>query len=152
VHVVEPDDSIHEIAIAHTDPAMVTFVRELEDRYPPVPGQSTGPGAVIRSGETELVPEIDEAMLEQAAQDPLHLDLLRQLGLSSYMCVPMKGREGVLGAITFVSSESGRRFGAGELIVGEELARRAANAIENARLYRETQERAQAVRVLATIG
>src|SRR4029079_4753850 len=57
-----------------------------------------------------------------------------------------------LGAITFISSDPGRRFGAGELILAEELARRAASAIENAHLYREAEARAQAARVLAAIG
>src|SRR5206468_2775665 len=108
--------------------------------------------AVIRTGEAELVPEISDKLLERIAVDELHLDLLRQLGLCSYMCVPLKGRDRVLGAITFISSESGRRFDEGDLLTGQELARRAATAIENARLYRETQERAQAVQVLATIG
>src|SRR5206468_4457002 len=61
-------------------------------------------------------------------------------------------RDRMLGAITFVSSDSGRRFGGDELVFAEELARRAASAIENAALYREAEERAQAARVLASIG
>jgi two-component system phosphate regulon sensor histidine kinase PhoR len=64
----------------------------------------------------------------------------------------VKGREAVLGAITLVTSESGRHYGAEDLSLAEELARRAATAIENARLYREAEARAQAARVLATIG
>src|SRR5205807_6826807 len=96
--------------------------------------------------------EITEDMLRLSARDELHFELLQELGLSSYMCVPMKGREAVLGAITLVSSESGRHFGAEDLSLAEELARRVATAIENARLYREAEARAQAARVLATIG
>jgi PAS domain S-box-containing protein len=152
VHIVEHDGSISELAIAHRDPAQVTFVRELQERYPPDPGATTGAPAVIRRGEAELVPEIPEHMLRQAAVDDLHYRLLTQLGLCSYMCVPLKGRRDVLGAITFVSSSSGRRFGAEDMKVAQELARRAAMAIENARLYRQTEERAQAARVLAAIG
>jgi PAS domain S-box-containing protein len=152
VHVVEQDDTLTEIAFAHADPAKITLARELQERYPPDPEQPTGAAAVIRTGEAELVPEISDDLLERIAVDELHLDLLRQLGLCSYMCVPLKGRDRILGAITFISSESGRRFDADDLLVGDELARRAATAIENARLYRETEERAQAVRVLATIG
>ena len=152
VHIVESDGTIAELAIAHQDPAKVTFARELQERYPAVAGAPTGAPAVIRSGEPELVSEITEEMLQAGAEDELHLDLLRQLGLSSYMCVPLKGRDGVLGAITLVASESGRRFGAEDLSLAEELARRAATAIENARLYREAEARAQAARVLATIG
>jgi PAS domain S-box-containing protein len=152
VHVVEQDGTVAEIAVAHADPAKVTFAHELLERYPSDYTQPTGVGAVIASGESELVAEISDEMLQHAAQDELHLDLLRQLGFNSYMCVPMKSRDRIIGAITFISSESGHRYSAEDLLVAEELARRAATAIENARLYRETQERAQAVRVLATIG
>jgi PAS domain S-box-containing protein len=152
VHVVEPDGTIVELAVAHNDPAQVTFVRELQERYPPDADAPTGAPAVIRTGEPELVPEITEDMLAIAARDDLHLELLQQLALSSYMCVPVKGRDAVLGAITFVASESGRHFGAEDMSLAEELARRAAMAIENARLYREAEARAQAARVLATIG
>jgi PAS domain S-box-containing protein len=152
VHVVDAEGTIAEVAVAHADPAKVTFARELQERYPPTPGQGTGAAAVIRTGEPELVPEIGDELIEQAAEDELHLDLLRQLELRSYMCVPLKGRDGVLGAITLISSDPGRQYGADELILAEELARRATSAIENARLYRAAEERAQAARVLATIG
>jgi PAS domain S-box-containing protein len=152
VHVVEPDGTVAELAVAHSDPAKVTLARELQERYPSEADAATGAPAVIRTGEPELVPEITEDMLRLVARDDLHLELLQELGLFSYMCVPVKGREAVLGAITLVTSESGRHFGAEDLSLAEELARRAATAIENARLYREAEARAQAARVLATIG
>ena len=152
VHVVEADGSISEVAVAHSDPARLTLARELQERYAPDPGAPTGVSAVIRSGEPELVPEITPELIERAARDDLHRDLIGQLGPSSSMCVPLKGRDRVLGAITLVSSDSGRHYGGGELIFAEELARRAASAIENARLYREAEARAQAARVLAAIG
>src|SRR5581483_10931091 len=148
VHVVETDGSIVQLAIAHRDPAQVTFARELQERYPPDPAGPTGPAAVIRTGEPELIPEITPEMLRASAQDDLHLELIEQLGLRSYLCVPLKGRERTLGAIALVASEPGRRFGAEDLALAEELGRRAAVAIENAALYREAAERAQAARVL----
>jgi PAS domain S-box-containing protein len=152
VHIVEPDGSIAEVALAHRDPAQITFARELQERYPPDPAAATGAPAVIRRGEAELVPEIPEQLLRDAALDDLHYGLLEQLGLCSYICAPLKGRSAVLGAITIVSATPGRRFGADDLKLAEELARRAAMAIENARLYRDSEERAQAARVLASIG
>jgi len=152
VHVLETDGTFSEVAVAHTDPAKVTFARELQERYPPSHEQPTGVAAVIRTGRAELVAEITDEMLEPAAVDELHLQLLRRLELRSYMCVPLKARDHVLGAITFISSASGRRFGTEDLLLAEELARRATMAIENARLFRQAQERAQAARVLATIG
>ncbi len=152
VHMVEADGTFDELAVAHSEPVKVTFAVELQERYPPLPGDAMGVAAVIRSGQAELLPEVTDAMLVAAARDDLHLDLLRQLDLRSTMCVPLKGRERVLGAISLMSSESGRHFGAEDLLLAEELARRAVSAIENARLYREAEERAEAARVLATIG
>jgi PAS domain S-box-containing protein len=152
VHIVEADGSIAEVALAHRDPAKLTFARELQERYAPDPEAATGVPAVIRRAEPELVPEIPDELLHAVATDELHHDLIAQLGLSSYLCVPLRGRDGVLGAITFAASVGGRRFGADDLKLAEELARRATMAIENARLYRETEERAQAARVLAAIG
>ena len=152
VHVVASDGTLSEVAVAHADPAKVTFARELAERYPPKPDQPTGAAAVVRSGKAELVPEITDEMLAASAVDELHRDLLRQLELRSYMCVPLKARDHVLGAITFVSSESGRHYGATDLLLAEELARRATMAIENAHLFRQAEERGQAARVLATIG
>ena len=152
VHIVEPDGAVAEVAIAHRDPAQVAFARELQERYPPNADAPTGPAAVIRTGEAELIPEISTPMLEQAAVDELHLDLLRQLEFCSYMCVPLPGHDHALGAITFVSSRPGRSYGVDDLRLAEELARRASAAIENARLYRQAEERAEAARALATIG
>ncbi|HEX3227050.1 MAG TPA: ATP-binding protein [Gaiellaceae bacterium] len=152
VHIVESDGAVVQIAIAHRDRSKVTFARELQDRYPPE-NEATGPAAVIRTGEPELVPEITPELVRAAARDDLHFELLQELGLESYVCVPLKGLDGVpLGAITLVSSDAGLRFGAEDLVLAEELARRAASAIENARLYHEAEARAQAAQVLATIG
>jgi PAS domain S-box-containing protein len=152
VDLLETDGRIRSLALEHAEPVKVAFARELQDRYPPDPDAGRGAAQVIRSGEPVLVPEIFEEMLENAALDELHLKLLRELGLRSYICVPLVARDRVLGAITLVAAESGRRFDGEDLRVAEELARRAATAVDNASLYREAEERAQATRVLAAIG
>jgi PAS domain S-box-containing protein len=152
IDLLEEDETIRSIALAHADPAKVTFGRELQERYPPSLGDVRGVARVVRTGEPALLPEIPEKFLTVEAVDDLHLELLRELGLTSYMCVPIPLRDRVVGAITFVGAESGRRFGLRDLLLAEELARRAGTAIENARLYREVEERAQAARVLAAIG
>jgi len=154
VDVVEADGSIRELAIEHADPEKVLFARELQERYPPT-AEDPAPRAphAIRSGESELVREITDEMIHSVARDELHLDLIRQIGFRSYMCVPLNARGRVLGSITLIATEeSGRVFGERDLHLAEELARRAATAIDNAHLYREAEERAQASRVLATIG
>jgi PAS domain S-box-containing protein len=152
VHIAEPDGSISELAVAHADPGKTAFALELQKRLSPDPDEPIGAAAVIRTGASELVAEVGEELIARLAHDELQLELLHQLELRSYMCVPMKALDRVLGAITFVSSDPSRLFGQDDLLFAEELARRAASAIEHARLYREAEERGQAGRVLATIG
>jgi len=112
----------------------------LQEHYPPDPDAPRGVGQVLRTGRPELVPEIPESLLEGAARDAEHRELLRGLGLKSYMIVPLVARGRTLGAITLVSAESGRRYGQAQLELAEELARRAGLAVDNARLYRGRSE------------
>jgi PAS domain S-box-containing protein len=143
---------LRTLAVQHVDPAKIEFALELARRYPEDPDARRGPPNVLRTGESELMPEITEEGLAALAVDDLHLGLVRELGFQSYMCVPLVARERVIGVISFVSAESGRRYGPADLALAEELARRAATAVENAQLYREVEERAQAARVLETVG
>jgi PAS domain S-box-containing protein len=87
-----------------------------------------------------MMAEITEELVERAARDERHRELLRKLELRSYMVVPLVTRGRTLGAISFVSAESGRRYGEADLQLAEELARRAAYAVDNARLYEEAQK------------
>jgi PAS domain S-box-containing protein len=152
VDIVDNEGSIKQLALAHADPAKLAFAEELTSRYPSDTSAPQGPAAVIRSGKPELVRTITAEQVEAAAVDELHLDLLRELALRSYMCVPLVARGRTLGAITFVGAESGRLYDENDLVVAEELAQRASTAIDNAQLYREAEERGEAARVLATVG
>ena len=78
-------------------------------------------------------------MLGDATHEPEYLELIRGLGLTSYMCVPLALRDRTLGTITFVSASPARRYGKEDLALAEDLARRAAMAIENAMLYASAQ-------------
>jgi PAS domain S-box-containing protein len=139
VYLTDTGD-LRRIAVAHADPAKVEWAREVARRYPPRMDDPRGVGGVIRAGEPVLVPELTDAMLESAAQDAEHLALLRSLGLRSVMIVPLVTRDRTLGAITFVAAESGRRYGPDDLALAGELARRAALAVDNARLFRESED------------
>jgi GAF domain-containing protein len=91
------------------------------------------------------VPEIPDELLVQAARDSEHLEILRQIGFRSVMTVPLRTQARILGVISFVSAESGRRYTSADLPLAEELARRASLAIDNAQLYRLAQrDRAKA--------
>jgi PAS domain S-box-containing protein len=151
VDVIE-DGRLRTLAVAHVDPRKLELALELGRRYPESPDAPQGPPNVLRTGESELVAEISEERLAELATDDLHLGLVRELGFQSYMCVPLVTRDETLGVISFVAAESGRRYGPDDLALAEELARRAGTAVENAQLYREVEERADAARVLETVG
>jgi len=140
VYMLEPDSSIHLLAVTHVDPAKIEWAYELGRRYPPNPSAPHGVPHVLRTGLSELYPEVPETVLLAYARDQEHLRLLRELGLRSYMIVPLKARTRMLGALGFACAETGRRYRAEDLALAEDLARRAAMAIENTLLYRETQE------------
>jgi PAS domain S-box-containing protein len=152
IHVLEDDGAIATLTVEHGDPAKLVFAKELQERYPPDPANERGAAEVIRSGKSQLLPDIPADAFSAAARDEIHEQLLRQLGLRSFLCVPITSRGRKLGAITFATEESGRRFTETDLRTAEELALRAAAVIENAQLYEEVEKRARAARALETIA
>ncbi|HYJ79618.1 MAG TPA: ATP-binding protein, partial [Longimicrobiaceae bacterium] len=140
VDVVEEGGRLRRVAVEHTDPARIELAHRLQERYPSDPAADHGVAHVIRTGRTDTMAEIPDALLERAAHDPEHLRLMRELGLRSYVAVPLVAREKTLGAITLVRAESGGAYDAQDVALAEELARRAAVAIDNARLFAETEE------------
>ncbi len=140
VDVVGEDGGVRRLAVAHVDPEKIEWARGIAERYPYDPDAPSGVPAVLRSGRSELYEEIPDELLIAAAKDEEHLRLMRELGFSSAMVVPLSAHGRTLGAITFVTAESGRRYGAEDIAFAEDLARRAALAVENARLYRQAQD------------
>jgi len=139
VHLVENGTS-RRVSVAHTDPAKERLAEELEARYPTDPHAATGIPNVARTGRPEWQPEITDAALAATAHDAEHLRILRELGIKSYIIVPIVSRGETFGTIALVTAESGRRYSATDLELAEDLARRAATAIENARLYTDAQQ------------
>jgi signal transduction histidine kinase/CheY-like chemotaxis protein len=134
VHTVQPDGSLKQLA-AHSDPDKQELVREHLQRYPPRPDATTGPTAVARTGKSEIRSVVSDRMLRRIATDEAHLELLRSMGFASFMCVPLIARGHVLGTITFVSASPDNHYSLEDLALAEDLARRAALAMDNARLY-----------------
>jgi PAS domain S-box-containing protein len=135
VHLVREDGSVSQLAVAHVDPERVDWARRLQEQYPVDPTADQGVLRAVRSGRPELVSEVTDAMLVAAARDPEHLAILRRVGLTSAMIVPMIARERAVGAISFAAAESRHRYDERDLELTQELARRAALAVDNARLY-----------------
>jgi signal transduction histidine kinase/ActR/RegA family two-component response regulator len=134
------DGRLKRLEVAHSDPRKVELVRQLQERYPPDPEHSGPLARALSTGRSEVVSRIPEGLLLRVARDEGHLEILRGLRLRSYMIVPLIARNRTLGAITFVTSESGREYTQADLSLAEDLARRAAVAVDNSRLYRESQE------------
>ena len=140
VDVWTGDDGIRRLAVLHPDPARQALARTLHERYPPHADDLLGAPRVIRTKRPEVVLDVSDAALEATARDGEHLRLLRELGIGAYVIAPMVAHDRVVGAMTFVTVESGRRFGDLDLILAEDLAARAALAVENARLHTEAIE------------
>jgi PAS domain S-box-containing protein len=144
VDLVDEDGTIRRLSVEHEDPGKVKLVQELSERYPPSPDGPSGAPKVIRTGKTEMVPDVPDSLLVEASPDEEYLRILRELGLRSYVVAPLGARGRVFGAITFVQAESGRRFDREDCLLVEDLAVRAAIAIDNARLVRELERAVQA--------
>lgn len=142
------DGEIRRIAVHHTDPAKVQLAAQLLEEYPPAIDAPHGVPRVLRTGEPEWVPHIPDELLAQLAQDERQLEISRSLGLTSYACVPIAVRGKVLGVLTLVHAESGRRFSAEDVAHAHDLARRAALALENARLYESVSRNEARMRAL----
>jgi PAS domain S-box-containing protein len=140
VHILEEGGDIRRLAFAHSDPAKQALVGDRPERYPLDPSARHIVSHVLRSSEPEFYLDVPDELLIEAARDPEHLRTLRALGFTSYMCLPMVARGHTLGTITLVTAESGRRYDKADLAFGEDIASRAAIALDNARLYRGAQD------------
>lgn len=140
IHIAE-EGAIHALAVAHTDPAKVAFANEFQQRYPIDPDLPYGIANVIRTGRSELNARFPDALLVAAARDEEHLAALRGLGIVSSLSVPLAARGRVFGALSMYYAESGRHYDESDLTLAEDLAHRAALAIDNADLFRALGER-----------
>src|SRR5258705_428753 len=129
------EGELETLAVAHADPEKVAWAREVGDRYPIDASSPTGVSNVVRTGVSEMYPDITDDMIVAAAKDAEHLEMLRHLGMRSVMIVPMQAHGRTLGALTLIGAESGRQFTEADLPIAEELARRSALAIDNAELF-----------------
>ncbi len=137
VDVIDASGRLDQVAVAHVDPEKVAFALEYRRSHPPDPGDAGGLYEVLRSGRPQLYSQIPDALLEQSIADREQLEQIRAIGMRSVMMVPMAVAGRTIGAVTLVSAESRRAFDEDDLDFASELARRAATAVENARLYTE---------------
>ena len=127
---------LRTVMLRHADPSRAARVHDTLTRYPIRLDAPAGPAQVIRTGRSEVYPEFGD-VLGSVAVDAEHLELLRDLEMGSALVVPLLGRRGPLGAVTLIHSESGRRFSSSDVPFVEDIARRAALALEAATTYRD---------------
>jgi len=140
VHLVQ-DQSIRTLAVVHHDPALEEAFAAWAREHPIAADAPHGYAAVIRTGRAELIPEVSESEFASMPFSSEELATARSLKLRSNLCVPLVVQDRVLGAITFATTaESNRQYDRADLAFAEELAQRAALALDNALLYRRSQE------------
>jgi len=138
VYVVQRDGAIRRLAMEHRDPDRADLARVIEEEFTLNLSAPEGVPKVLRSRRSELVPDATPELMAADVYEPERLrELLTPLGISSWMCAPLLARDRILGAISFISTESGRRYDRADLVVAEDLARRASTAMDNARQFDE---------------
>lgn len=138
IDMVGEDEQLCRIEVA-SDPAKEELLHELQRRYPPNWTSRHPVSQVLRTGEPLIASTVPEPLLAEHTQDAEHLEMVRRLNLRSGIIVPLIARGHTLGAISFASEKPGR-YSSSDLTLFEELARRTALAVDNARLYRIAQE------------
>jgi PAS domain S-box-containing protein len=136
IDLLQDDGRIHRLTVVHADPTKAPLAEQLRQLYPLLPADASHTLArVLRTQQSWFDPAVAVARLRAEARDTAHWELEQALGFTAEMVVPLVARGGVLGTITCVLGEGPRRYSAADLALAEEVARRAAVAMENARLY-----------------
>jgi PAS domain S-box-containing protein len=143
IDIVTDDGAVRRVTTAHRDPALDALTGELR-RFPPDLSKLEGIPKVLRTGKSEVVPRLTEEDFAAFTQGEEHRRLLGRLGLKSFITVPLAARGRVVGALTLAATGAERDYAPADVAFAEELARRAALAIENARLYSRAQETGRA--------
>jgi PAS domain S-box-containing protein len=139
IDVLDEDGAIRRIQAVHRDPEQEDIALGLLE-FPPEPGRPHPTLTVLETGEPELLEAPSDAFMEAVAASPEHLRILRTLGLASMLVVPLVARDRTLGAFALISADPARPYTADDLVLADELGRRAGLAADNARLYRAARD------------
>lgn len=149
VDFLNDDGSINRVAVAHSDSEKIQLGWEVAHRFPRHLNDGYGISKVMKTGQSEIAIAITDEQLAAAVTNPEYLEILRGLGLKSAITAPLQARGRVLGTISFVFAESNRHYSLKDLELAEDLARRAAIAIDNAYLYYSAQQAKHAAETAA---
>ncbi|NYG54631.1 PP2C family protein-serine/threonine phosphatase [Nocardioides perillae] len=144
------DGQLETVAVQHRDPDTTAWAWSMRCAFPTRMDAAQGAAAVLRTGRSELYPFISADQVERAATGEEHLAVLRRLGLTSAVIAPLRDRGGtVVGVVALIHAESGRRYGEEDLAFLEEIADRAAVALDTATTFEHQTERLAEVTLVA---
>lgn len=139
IAIVDEKKNIKEITVNHTDPNKVSLAEDLYDAYKDKPQSTYGIPSLLKKGKPELMKVIDDSLLRKYKADTKTIQIVKQIGLKSYMGVPLIARNKVIGAMTFSSIQENRHYTKNDVKFAEELAHRIALTLDNIRLFQEAQ-------------
>ncbi len=138
IHVLPSRNAlVPDVEIAHVDPDMVTYAKQLQQRFPYDPAADNGVAHVIRTGETQFYPDITHVVMDSLDATDEERAIIELLALRSAIAVPLIKQGRILGAIQFVMSTSSRRYTPDDVALAHTVAGRIASSLENHRLHEE---------------
>jgi PAS domain S-box-containing protein len=140
IHLLDENRAPRRAAVAHRDPERAREFGLAVDRFPLASDAPFGIPYVLRTGEAQLLPELTDDQIRRLGPGPEAMALFWSQGVRSLMCVPLRARDKLMGALVLVTTESGRLFGPEDVVFAQEFADRAAISIDNARLYQSVVE------------
>lgn len=143
VDMLAEDGGIERVEVAVADSSKAGLADDLR-LYPRSVSERSLVSAAVETGEPQLAREVTTAMLQELTQSPEHCRVLVELGVRSYMAIPLIAREKTIGVLLLVMLDSGRLFGQDDLTLAEDLARTASLSVDNAKLYRQAQQATRA--------
>ncbi len=135
IDILSEQHEIERMAAWHADPAKRALTEELRNGYPPDPDGNHPSIEVMRTGQSRWDAVMTDEFLRSTTHDKRHFSILKQLEFTSYMTVPLRVHNRILGTVTLVSAGSGRRFSEEDLILAEQLAAQVGSVVDRARAY-----------------
>jgi serine phosphatase RsbU (regulator of sigma subunit) len=143
------DGQLETVAVQHRDRDTTEWARSLKGAFPTRRNTTAGAPNVVRTGQSEIYPFIPAVLVEATAVNAEHLTILQRSGLTSAVIVPLTGRDGVVGALTLMHAESGRRYSDDDVAFLEAVSDRVAVALDTAVSFEQQSERLAGVTLVA---
>ncbi len=140
IAIVDKDNTIKELTVNHKDPTAISLAQALYDNYKDLPISTYGVPNILHTGKSERIEKINDKVLSKYASNKQLIKIIKQIGLQSYMGVPLIARGKTIGAVTFSFIKKNIFYTKADLQFAEELARRIALTLDNMQLFKEAQE------------